>query len=222
MEYNILKQGNNAILEVKLNANESLKSESGAMVTKTPNINVDGKMEGGLLSGLGRKLLTGETFFMQHLKCESGVGKTRLAPTYYGEIKELDISENNTFLIQKDGFLASEETVNVNTKMQNLSKGLFSGEGFFIMEVKGEGKLFISSRGAIQEIILENNEEIIIDNQHLVAWNSEMEYNIEKASKSILNSVKSGEYLVTRFKGPGKIYIQTRNKSAILKDIPVK
>ena len=102
----------------------------------------------------------------------------------------------------------------VSTKMQNLAKGLFSGEGFFVMEVSGKGLLFVSSFGAIHEINLGPGEEIIIDNQHLVAWPSNVQFNIEKASAGWVSSFTSGEGLVCRFKGPGKILIQSRNAEA--------
>ena len=58
---------------------------------------------------------------------------------------------------------------------------------------------------------LENGEEVIIDNGHLVAWPDYMNYKIEKASSGWFSSIASGEALVCRFKGPGKILIQTRN-----------
>ena len=88
------------------------------------------------------------------------------------------------------------------------------------MKASGVGSVYVSSRGAIHKLELAAGEERIIDNQHLVAWNETMEYKIEKASKGILASVTSGEFLVTRFTGPGTVYIQTRNRGAILGDIP--
>jgi uncharacterized protein (TIGR00266 family) len=107
--------------------------------------------------------------------------------------------------------LAGSEGVEVNAKMQNLMKGLFSGEGFFILKVQGRGTVAISSFGAVHEINLAPGENITIDNQHLVAWPSTTNYTITKASKGWISSVTSGEGLVCKFTGPGKVYIQTRN-----------
>ena len=95
--------------------------------------------------------------------------------------------------------------------MQNLAKGLFSGEGFFVLNVSGRGTVFVNTYGSIHAINLEQGEEIIIDNQHLVAWPSYMNYSIEKASKGWVSSFTSGEGLVCRFRGPGPVLIQTRN-----------
>lgn len=49
---------------------------------------------------------------------------------------------------------------------------------------------------------------------HLVAWPESMDYSVEKASKGIMSSFTSGEGLVCRFRGPGVVYIQTRNLGA--------
>jgi uncharacterized protein (TIGR00266 family) len=95
--------------------------------------------------------------------------------------------------------------------MQNLTKGLFSGEGFFVLKASGVGTLFVSSFGAIHPIDLAEGQEIIIDNGHLVAWPEGMNYKIEKASSGWISSITSGEGLVCRFRGPGRVLIQTRN-----------
>ncbi len=117
-------------------------------------------------------------------------------------------------MIQKDGFLASTNSVEIETKMQNLAKGLFSGEGFFVMRVYGKGTVFVNSYGAIHEVEIPAGRQVVIDNQHLVAWSDQMQYTIDKAAKGWVSSFTSGEGLVCRFSGPGKVYIQTRNPGA--------
>ena len=52
---------------------------------------------------------------------------------------------------------------------------------------------------------------MIIDNAHLVAWPENMHFNIERASSGWISSITSGEGLVCRFHGPGKVLIQSRN-----------
>jgi len=201
------------MLKVNLEPGESLKAESGAMVAMTNTVDVEGKMEGGLLGGLGR-MLAGEKFFFQTLKANRGAGEVLLAPSYLGDLKPIELDGSVTYTVQKDGFFAGSDSLNVSTKLQNLAKGMFSGEGFFVMEVSGTGLLFVSSFGAIHEINLGQGEEIIIDNQHLVAWPSNIQFTIDKASAGWVSSFTSGEGLVCKFRGPGKILIQTRNASS--------
>jgi uncharacterized protein (TIGR00266 family) len=198
-------------LQVTLSEGEGIKAESGAMITMSETMDVDSKMERGLLGGLTRKFLTGETLFFQTLKASRGAGDVLLASAYPGEIQILELDGSEEYLLQKDGFLAAEETIEIATKAQNLTKGLFSGEGFFVMRISGKGKIAISTYGGIHKISIAPGETKIIDNSHMVAWSANANYKIEKASKGWISSFTSGEGLVCRFQGPGDVYIQTRN-----------
>lgn len=211
MDYRILYENSFPIVEANLQSGESIKAESDAMVTMSSAIDVEGSLEGGLLQGLGR-MLAGEKFFFQTLTARRGAGKVILAPSTLGGIIDVELDGTYGLCVQKDGFLAGTQGIEVSTQMQNLAKGMFSGEGFFIVKIGGKGTVFINSYGAIHAINLLDHEEIIIDNGHLVAWPDYMNYTIEKASsRGWISSFTSGEGLVCRFKGPGTILIQTRN-----------
>lgn len=211
MEYKILYPEAFPVIECQLRRGERLKAESDAMVAMSATVDVEGKMEGGILKGLMRKVLAGESFFFQELAANRGDGKVLLGHPYPGGIMDVELDGSYGLVVQKDGFLASTEGVLVDTKLQNLSQGLFSGEGLFVLNVTGKGTVFISSYGVIHPINLENGEEFIIDNGHLVAWPDYMHYTIEKASSGWISSFTSGEGIVCRFRGPGVVLIQTRN-----------
>jgi uncharacterized protein (TIGR00266 family) len=198
------------MLRAYLEEGESLKAESGAMIAMHNTIDVEGKLEGGVFGGLGR-MLSGEKFFFQTLVARRGPGEVLLAHPIPGDIQAIELDGSNDYVLQKDGFFAGSDSLQVSTKMQNLTKGLFSGEGFFIIRISGRGTLFMSSYGAIHPIDIPAGQEMIIDNSHLVGWPDGMNYNIEKASGGWLSSFTSGEGLICRFKGPGRVYIQTRN-----------
>lgn len=210
MKTRIIYEGTFPLLECTLDVGEKMKAESDAMVTMSPTVDVAGNLEGGILGGLGR-MLSGEKFFFQTLTATRGPGTVLLAPTTIGDIVELPLDGQRSYNVQKDGFFAGSMDVQVSTKAQNLSKGLFSGEGFFILKIAGKGRVFVNSLGCIHPIKLVAGEQIIIDNGHLVAWEDTTNYKIEKAAKGWISSLTSGEMLVTRFTGPGMVYIQTRN-----------
>lgn len=210
MDYEILYPGAFPLLKVKLSKGETLKAEADAMVSMASTIDVEGKMEGGLLGGIGR-MLSGEKFFFQTLHASRGPGEVLLAPAIPGDIVDVELDGSYSLVVQKDGFLAGSMGIELSSKMQNLMQGLFSGEGFFTLKVSGKGTAFLNSYGGIHAINLEAGEERIIDNSHLVAWPDYMDYKIEKASSGWVSSFTSGEMLVCRFKGPGVVLIQTRN-----------
>jgi uncharacterized protein (AIM24 family) len=115
MKSEILYPGAFPMVRVELAAGEHIKAESGAMVSASPTIDIESKMEGGFLGALSRKLLTGEKFFFQTLKANRGPGEVLLAPTVPGEIVVLNLDGVNEYLVQKDGFLAGAETVKIES-----------------------------------------------------------------------------------------------------------
>lgn len=210
MKYEILHQDAFPIVKCFLNKGEKIKAESDAMIAMSSTIDVTGGVEGGLLKGFGR-MLAGEKFFFQYLTASRGDGDVLFGHATPGGIIDVELDGSYGLRVQKDSFLASTEQIEIDTKVQNLAKGIFSKEGFFILNVRGKGTVFLSSYGAIHPICLQEGEEVIIDNGHLVAWPEYMKYSLEKASNGWVNSVMSGECLVCRFHGPGTVLIQTRN-----------
>jgi uncharacterized protein (TIGR00266 family) len=211
MKSEILYPGAFPMARVQLAAGESLKAESGAMVSISTTIDVESKVEGGLLKALSRRVLTGEHFFFQTLRATRGAGEALLAPTVPGDIVLIELDGVHEYLVQKDGFLAGSEQVKIESKMQSLARGLLGGEGFFILKISGEGQLILNSFGAIHKVELKPDEEYIVDNSHLVAWTATTSYKIEKAASGWISSFTSGEGFVCRFRGPGLVYLQSRN-----------
>lgn len=213
MKYEILYESTYPVVRCNLKKGEQIKAESDAMIAMSSTIDVRGGIEGGIFRGLTR-MLAGENFFFQYLTASRGDGEVILGHAAPGGIIDIEIDGTYGLTVQKNGFLASTSGIEVSTKAQNLMQGLFSREGFFVLNVSGKGTVFVSSYGAIHAINLEQGEEIVIDNGHLVAWADYMTYKMEKASNGWISSAMSGEVLVTRFKGPGVVLIQTRNPSA--------
>ena len=216
MKYQILYPEAFPVVECKLQRGEKIQAESDAMIAMSDTIDIEGKMQGegisGVLGGLARKFLAGESFFFQELVARRGPGTVLFGHSEPGGILDLELDGSYGLTVQKNGFLAGTEGITVDTQMQNLARGLLSGEGFFVLNVRGRGTVFVSSYGVIHPINLDDGEEVIIDNGHLVAWPSYMSYDIQRASsKGWISSFTSGEGLVCRFRGPGVVLIQTRN-----------
>ena len=157
-----------------------------------------------------------------------GPGELLLAPPMLGDITSIRLSGNESWSVGHDAYLASTQGFIKDHKRQGLSKAMFSGEGLFVYKMSGTGIMWLTSFGAIirkdvsdahgaplarpQLIRLQlvDGEKYIVDNGHLVAWNTK--YVLERvASGGIISNFASGEGLVCKFTGPGSIFIQTRN-----------
>lgn len=229
MNYEVLYQPSYSIVKIILDTGESIKAESGAMVSMSPNIEIKSEMGGGK-KGFGGFLkaaargLAGESFFQTKFTALEKPGELILAPQSLGDIKLIELN-NEEFMVQSGSYLASTPELKVDTKFTG-GKSFFSKEGFFMMKVSGKGKLIISSFGAIHEVNVAPGEDYIVDNGHIVSFDAKVPYKLEKASKGLFSTFASGEGLVCRYTGPGKIYLQTRQlpgfASAVAKFIPKK
>ncbi|WP_295456782.1 TIGR00266 family protein [uncultured Thiodictyon sp.] len=212
LDYAILYRGAFALARVDLPQGQQIKAQSDAMVAMSPTLAVDSTTQGGLLSGLSR-LVSGESFFLQTLTAARGAGSVYFAPAAPGDIAAVEVQPAEGLVIARGAFLACSQGVEVSSKMQNIAKGLFSGEGFFILKAIGQGLLFLESFGAIHTLRLGPGEQKIIDNGHLVAWSASMQYGLELGNPGLVAAFTSGENIVCRFHGPGTVLIQSRQPS---------
>ena len=198
------------LLKVSLSQGEALKAESNSMVTMSGNLEIEGKFDGGLGKAIARKL-AGESAFLQKISAEKGAGVVHLGTFLPASIKNVEL-KGSTLQVQQGSFLAADTEIDVSAKVQSLSKMIFGGEGIFSVKLSGIGNVFLSSYGGIEEFTLSEGEDLIVDNGHLVAWDDHLNYEIKKGSgRGWFSSLTSGEVLVLHFKGPGRVWVQSRN-----------
>ena len=208
MEYTIQSQPSYSLLEVTLDESDSIAAEAGAMAWMSDNIQMSTSVRGGVLSGLGRSVLGGESFFQNTYHAEGGQGQLGLAPGQPGDIVAYDMRGNDLYL-EKSAYLASGQNVRVDSQFEGL-RGLFN-EGLFILRASGRGKLFFNSYGDVQEIDVDGS--YIVDNSHAVAWEPTLEYRITRGRK--IRSFLFSDQLLLRFSGRGKLWVQSRNPQAL-------
>ena len=193
---------------------ESVQAEAGAMVSRTPNVAMQTAARGGILGGLKRSILGGESFFINTFTCAGGPGEMTLAPTLPGDLMHVDMT-GSTFYVQSGSYITSTPDINVDTSWGG-AKTFFSGEGLFLLKCDGVGDLFVSSYGAIHAVTLSAGQQYVVDTGHMVGFDSTMEWNVRGAG-GLRETLLSGEGLVCDFTGPGRLYLQSRNMSAFLK-----
>lgn len=103
MKYDILYEGAFAMLKVQLNPGESVKAEMGAMVAMSPNVELRGTVDGGLMRGLGR-MLSGEKFFFQELTAVRGQSEVLLSPGRSGISRRLSLTGRTSCTCRKTDF----------------------------------------------------------------------------------------------------------------------
>jgi len=217
VKHQILYRPSFAVAHVELDAEEAIRTESGAMVGMSSNLNLQSKMEGGLFKALGRAMLAGESMFQSTYTAQGGPGEILLAPSTPGDILGVELN-NQSFMVQAGSYLAGSTALNIETKFAGMGS-LIGGEEAFMVRVTGTGTLLLSSYGAIHKIVLDPGEVYVVDSGHIVAFESSVKFELSKAAKGLLATVTSGEGIVCRYTGPGEIYLQTRNLRAFVDSI---
>lgn len=208
-------------LHISMKRGEKIYCESNSMVMMESGLELKGKITGGIGAALMRRFANGESFFQTHIEATNGDGDCLLSPTLPGAIEVLDVG-HASYKLTDGAFVAAESGVSLNVRTQNVGSALFGGTGgFFIMEATGVGKLAVSGFGSSFAIDVEPGKDIIIDNAHVVAWDSRLHHEISVATSNsggflgqIVNSVTSGEGMVLKFSGQGKVIICSRSRES--------
>lgn len=201
-----------SFLRVVLNQGEQFRAEAGAMLAMSSTITLEAKSAGKGVFGALKAAVGGESLFASLFTATNGSGEILLAPGSPGDIVRFDL-QGETILAQGGSYLAGSTDLQLST--QGSLRGLISGEGLFLQKISGTGTLFLNSYGSIIEKDLAPGEVYVVDSGHMVAFQESVSYEVKKAAKGIFSSIASGEGLVSHFRGPGKVWIQTRNIKAL-------
>ena len=197
-------------MTVELGQGESIRVEPGAMAT-SQGVEMQTGMTGGGLFGKVRRMVAGESFFVNTFTGGAGGGWVGIAPTVPGDMKPFDLEPGQDLFIQGGSFLASDMNVELDTKFQGM-RGMFSGENLFFLRAyveRGAGTVYCNCFGAIKELSVSGDQELVVDTGHLVAFTDGVDYSIGKVG-GLVSLIGGGEGLVMKFRGEGKVWVQTR------------
>jgi uncharacterized protein (TIGR00266 family) len=212
MDFEILYQPSYALVRVRLNSEEAITAEAGAMVSMSSGISLQTQAAGGFWSSLRRSFLGGESFFVNTFKA-TVPGEVTFAPPLPGDIVHLRLTEE-TVLVQSGSYLVSSSDITLDTKWAG-ARGFFAKEGLFLLRLKGTGDVFLSSYGAIHQVELGPEDSYTIDNGHVVAFEENARYKVSRVG-GLKSTLLSNEALVCQFTGSGTVWLQTRSEDSLL------
>ncbi|MBL7837392.1 MAG: TIGR00266 family protein [Bacteroidetes bacterium] len=201
-------------LHVDLEPGEKLMAESDAMASMNAELDMKAKLNGGLFKGLLKKFLGGESLFINEFanNTQSRLRVTITQP-FPGDIRLIELKNGDKLYLQPGAYICSEPGVQLGLKWAGIHSWL-GGEGLFRLEISGSGKIAIGAYGGL--IDKEVDGELIVDTDHLVAYPPGFSIKTQ-LSGNLISSFTSGEGIVMRLKGKGKIIIQTRSIGGLTK-----
>ena len=207
MRYNITGEPMPVVI-CDLNTDESMITEKGSMVWMSPNMEMQ-TSAGGIGKAFGR-MFSGESMFQNIYTAKGGPGMIAFASSFPGSIRAVEITPDRPIVVQKSGFLASEQGVELSVFFQKKGMaGFFGGEGFILQNLSGYGTAFLEIDGSAVEYDLQPGQQIIVDTGNLAMCDATCTIDVQTV-KGVKNVLFGGEGLFnTVVTGPGKVMLQT-------------
>jgi len=222
LDYTI--QGDNLqVIRVHLKPGQEVYAEAGKMVYKTPNVQWETRMSGDTIGqkvwGALRRTVLGESLFLTYFRAQ-GEGEVGFAGSYPGRIQAFDLSAGQSILVQRDGFLCAQPTVQLNISLvKKLGAGFFGGEGFILEKLTGPGTVFVHAGGDFVEFNLSAGEVLQVDTGCIVAFDESVDYDIQMVG-GIKTALFGGEGLfLATLTGPGRLIVKSMTLEKLRREL---
>ena len=129
------------VLEVQLDPNESVFSESGELSWMTQSIQMTTHTQmggGGGLLGVFKRAVAGGSIFMTEYRAFQYPGQVAFATKVPGHIVPVQVTPGMDYMVHRHGFLCATDQVTLSIGFQqSLGAGIFGGDGFILQRVGG-------------------------------------------------------------------------------------
>ena len=219
IDYRLIGDDLQAVV-VTLDPGEAVFAEAGGMMYMQDDVRMmttlDANNQGGgllgKLMGAGKRILTGESFFITLFVNEGRARRdVAFAAPYPGKILPVNLADwGGTLLAQKDSFLCAARGIDIGIAFtRRIGAGFFGGEGFILQRLTGNGLAFLHASGTLVNVDLAAGESLRVDTGCLVAFQPSVTYDIRMVP-GIKTALFGGEGLFfVHLTGPGRVVLQT-------------
>ncbi len=224
MDYQIVGTTMQAAI-IQLEPGQTIFSETGGMAWMSGNVIMHtntggGGGLGGMLGGMVKRALSGESLFIVDYTVQGGRGLVAFASEFPGKIIPLHLGPGQSMIMQRDAFMCAEKTVTLEMHFRrNLGAGFFGGEGFVMQRATGPGVVFAELDGEIVEYTLEAGQVLKVDTGHVAMYEPTVQFDVEMV-RGFRNILFGGEGLfLATLRGPGRVWLQTMPAMNLAKKI---
>lgn len=201
------------VLDVQLDPNESVFSESGELSWMTASIQMTTHTQmggGGGIFGALKRVVGGGSLFMTEYRAYGAPGVVSFATKMPGHIAPVEIGPGAEYMVHRHGFLCATPGVTLGVGFQqSLGAGIFGGDGFILQRVGGQGTAWLELSG---ELIVKNlapGEVLRVHPGHVGAFQSSVAFQITMVP-GLKNAIFGGDGLfLAVLQGPGTVWLQT-------------
>jgi uncharacterized protein (TIGR00266 family) len=203
-----VREGHAPAVVVSLQAGERLVSEAGAMMFISGDVSMDVELPGGVMGGLKRAVLSGESMFLATYTAR-GAGAVGLCGPFPGSIREHEL--DGEIVCERHAYLAHFGDVAIESAFaQRQGMGLMGGgEGFVLQRLRGQGTVWLHGGGDFLDFDLVDGQTLVVDTGCMVMVEPTVRYEV-KMQSGIKKSLFGGEGLfLVHMTGPGHVTLQT-------------
>jgi uncharacterized protein (AIM24 family) len=180
--------------------NETVRAESGALHYMRGRIEMTSAAPS--VGGFLKSVVTRENIFRPTY---TGTGEIFFGPPIFGEYEILNLA-GDEWILEQGSYVASDAAIEVSAFRNKAVSALLGGEGWFQTSVKGSGQVVIQAPGKVQRIDLVN-DKLSVDGKFALARTAGLKFEVQKAARSLLGSITSGEGLLSIFEGTGTVLL---------------
>jgi len=201
------------VLDVHLDPNESVFSESGELSWMTASIQMTTHTQmggGGGLFGVLKRVAGGGSIFMTEYRAVQYPGEVSFATKVPGHIIPVQVGPGQEYLVHRHGFMCATPQVTISVGFQqSLGAGIFGGSGFLLQRVAGYGMAWLELSGELIMKSLAPGETILVHPGHVGAFQSSVGFQVTTVP-GIRNLIFGGDGIfLAVLTGPGNIWLQT-------------
>jgi len=201
------------VLDVLLEPNESVYSESGELSWMTSSIQMTPPPQlggGGGFLGVLKRVAGGGSLFMTEYRAMGYAGEVSFATKVPGHIVPIQVVPGQEYMIHRHGFLCATDGVTIGVGFQqSLGAGVFGGSGFILQKVAGAGTAWLELSG---ELIMKNlapGEVLRVHPGHVGAFQASVGFQITMVP-GLKNMIFGGDGIfLAVLQGPGTVWLQT-------------
>ena len=216
-------------MEIRLDPEETLISERGALLYATEGIDVRARLGDGteatggagykamhsttgkLSRALKRKMM-GESMWLTHFTNTANEPRIlAITSDRPGQIVAIDLSEHGGEIVAEHGaFLAAAAGTQMRMSLKRkIRTSLFGGEGFVLQRIVGDGLVFLHAHGTLHKKRIKD-EKLRIDTGCVVAFDGGVTYDARlSGGPTMMAFGGEGAWLAT-LSGKGTIWLQSQ------------
>lgn len=201
------------VVEIDLNPNESVFSESGELSWMTASIQMATHTQmggGGGIFGVLKRAVAGASIFMTEYRAIQYPGSVSFATKVPGHIVPIELAPGQEYLVHRHGFLCATPQVTITLGFQqSLGAGIFGGDGFLLQRIGGMGTAWLELSGELVQKTLAPGEVLRVHPGHVGAFQASVGFQITMVP-GIKNMIFGGDGIfLAEMVGPGTVWLQT-------------